>query len=98
MTESIGVRAYEKEGRMMITDHKDFKLYNIYFPNGGMSRDRHLFKQRFLKNLNLHLKSEMKKKPVIVVGDYNVAYEDIDVYDPEGLKNASGFTGRKTVV
>ena len=91
VSHEIGIRAYDREGRFMITDHKDFKLYNIYFPNGGMSEERHLFKQRFLKNLNLHLKQEVKKKPIIVVGDYNVAYEDRDVYDPVALSQASGF-------
>ena len=91
VSQEMGIRAYDKEGRFMITDHKHFKLYNIYFPNGGMNEQRHLLKQRFLKNLNAHLKKEIQKKPLIVVGDYNVAYEDKDVYDPKALGQTSGF-------
>ena len=87
----LGVRAYDKEGRVVVTEYEKFKLYNIYFPNGALGPDRHLFKQRFLKYLKGHLKKEMKKKPLIVVGDYNVAHEEVDVYDPVKLSTVSGF-------
>ena len=84
--------AYEKEGRIVCTQHKEFDLYNIYFPNGGSGEERHNFKQKFLKELLSHLKFEMKKgKEIIVVGDYNVAYLDYDVHDPVRLSRESGF-------
>ncbi len=83
---------YEKEGRIVWTQHDEFDLYNIYFPNGGSSEERHQFKQKFLKDLLAHLKFEIKKgKQIIVVGDYNVAHEAIDVYDPVRLSKESGF-------
>jgi exodeoxyribonuclease-3 len=83
---------YEKEGRIVWTQHNEFDLYNIYFPNGGSGPERHNFKQKFLKELVTHLKFEIKKgKQIIVVGDYNVAYLDFDVHDPKRLSNESGF-------
>ena len=88
----IGIKQFDHEGRFVITDHKDFLLFNVYFPNGAQKEERHLFKQEFLKRFATYLKKEIKaKKKLIVVGDYNTAYLDWDVFDPELLKTASGF-------
>lgn len=87
-----GQDEYTNEGRIVWTEHQDFDLYNIYFPNGGSGEERHNFKQKFLKDLNQHLKLELKKKKeIIVVGDYNVAHKEVDVYDPKRLSTESGF-------
>ncbi len=40
---------YESEGRIVMSDHGAFDLYNIYFPNGGSGLDRHNFKQKFFE-------------------------------------------------
>lgn len=89
---SFDITAYEKEGRIVWTEHPQFDLYNIYFPNGGSGVERHNFKQKFLKDLKNHLEFEIRRgKQIIVVGDYNVAYAEIDVYDPVGLSKESGF-------
>ncbi len=88
----IGIRKFDTEGRFVVTDHQDFKLYNVYFPNGGSGPERHLFKQEFLLRFLRHLTNDLAQKvPVILVGDYNIAPLLIDVYDPEALKNESGF-------
>lgn len=92
ITTGFGISEYDSEGRFVITDHGAFDLYNIYFPNGGSGDTRHVFKQRFLKDLNAHIKSKLdKKRPVIIVGDYNVAHKETDVYDPVRLSKESGF-------
>lgn len=91
-TKGWGMDIYDSEGRIVITDHERFLLYNIYFPNGGSGEVRHNFKQQFLKDLNQHLAAVLKSgREVIVVGDYNVAHTELDVYDPVRLKNESGF-------
>lgn len=83
---------YESEGRIIWSQFAEFDLYNIYFPNGGSGEERHFFKQKFLKDLLLHLKFEIKKgKKIIVVGDYNVAHQEMDVHDPVRLSKESGF-------
>lgn len=88
----IGIEAYDREGRIVLTDHGAFDLYNIYFPNGGSGEERHQFKQQFLKDLNLHLKEKLKTgRQIVVVGDYNVAHQAMDVYDPIRLSKVSGF-------
>lgn len=92
MLKGWGQEEYDSEGRIVWTAHEHFDLYNIYFPNGGSGDVRHEFKQRFLKDLLIHLKVELKKnKPIVLVGDYNVAHANIDVYDPVRLSKESGF-------
>jgi len=88
----IGIKKFDLEGRFVITEHEDFLLFNIYFPNGSQTEIRHLFKQEFLKRLTSHLERLIKiGKEIIVLGDYNTAYLDWDVFDPKLLKNTSGF-------
>lgn len=88
----FGFHEYDSEGRIVMTDHGAFDLYNIYFPNGGSGEERHLFKQKFLKDLNAHLKTKLAKgREIVVVGDYNVAHKEIDVHDPIRLSRVSGF-------
>lgn len=88
----LGIPKFDDEGRVVITHHEAFTLYNIYFPNGARGPDRHHFKMEFLKDLNEHLAPKVKKgEPIIVVGDYNIAPADIDIYDPLKHANTSGF-------
>jgi exodeoxyribonuclease III len=88
----IGIRKFDCEGRFTVTDHGDFLLYNVYFPNGGAREERHLFKQEFLKKFTEHLKSQIKLgREIILVGDYNVAHLEYDVHDPVRLSKESGF-------
>lgn len=92
VSKGFGIKKFDLEGRFVVTDHGDFILYNVYFPNGGMGEHRHLFKQEFLKKFTDHLVKTVKSgREVIVLGDYNVAYLDHDVHDPKGLANESGF-------
>jgi len=88
----IGVPVYDSEGRFVITDHGDFELYNVYFPNGGSGVERHNFKQKFLQDFLDYLKKRIELgREIILVGDYNVAHQDMDVHDPVRLSNISGF-------
>jgi exodeoxyribonuclease-3 len=88
----IDIPKFDAEGRLVVTQFKDFTLYNCYFPNGGSGQERHDFKQEFLNRFSYHLQKRVAAgENVIVVGDYNVAYLDIDVYDPKALSSESGF-------
>ncbi len=88
----IGLSEFDNEGRFVITRHPGFSLYNVYFPNGSSGPARHDFKMRFLKQFADYLRPKVAAgEPIIVFGDYNVARNPIDVYDPVKLANASGF-------
>ncbi len=89
---------YDSEGRIVWSQFQNFDLYNIYFPNGASGQERHLFKQRFLKDLYSHLEFEIKRgRDIIVVGDYNIAHLEFDVYAPKGLSTESGFLPEERV-
>jgi len=89
----MGIKKFDWEGRILVFEGKNFVLINIYFPNGALTLQRHLFKQEFLRKLPFFLEKLRKdiQKGLIIVGDYNVAYKDIDVYSPKTLQNTSGF-------
>lgn len=88
----MGIQKYDSEGRLVVTDHGDFVLFNIYFPNGASKEERHNYKQEFLKDLVVHLNALIKQgREIVLVGDYNVAYLEFDVYDPVRLSKESGF-------
>lgn len=88
----IDIPKYDLEGRIVWTQHQHFDLYNIYFPNGGSGPERHQFKQNFLQDLKSHLAFEIKRgRDIILVGDYNIAHTEADVYAPKTLMSESGF-------
>lgn len=88
----IRIKKFDSEGRFVVTKHKNFWLYNVYFPNGAAREERHLYKQEFLEKFRRHLKRKIDAgEKVIVLGDYNVAHLDIDVFDPVRLSKVSGF-------
>jgi len=88
----FGIPRFDAEGRMVVLKTKKFTLYNVYFPNGGSGQDRHDYKQEFLKRFAHHLvKKATNGENIILVGDYNVAYMDEDVYNPKELSSESGF-------
>ncbi len=88
----VGIPKFDNEGRFIITRHPNFLLYNIYFPNGGASEERHYYKMEFLEMLLQHLDKKIKEgNEIILVGDYNIAHTEIDIHDPVRLDGESGF-------
>lgn len=88
----IDIAPFDSEGRFVVTEFKDFLLYNVYYPNGNSGPERHEFKQDFLAKFRDHLAQKLKAgKRVIVVGDYNIAHTEMDIYDPVRLAKSSGF-------
>lgn len=80
---------YDFEGRTLQLHFKDFVLINTYFPSGSSGEDRQEFKYRFLDDYYLFIQTFMK--PIIVVGDYNICHQAIDIHNPKGLSTTSGF-------
>lgn len=80
------------EGRVIELMFGDIKLINAYFPSGTSGEDRQTFKYKWLDEFGQYLKKEIKKHPkIILCGDYNIAHEEIDIHDPKGNKNTTGF-------
>ena len=82
----------DDEGRVIQMDFGDIRLINAYFPSGTSGDLRQDFKYQWLDEFYTYLKKEKKKHPkMILCGDYNIAHKEIDIHDPKGNKNSSGF-------
>ena len=80
------------EGRIIELQFGDVKLINAYFPSGTSGAERQAYKYQWLDELYSWLDKVKKKNPkLILCGDYNIAHQDIDIHDPKGNKNSSGF-------
>jgi len=88
----LGIERFDREGRVIVTEHENFLLYNIYFPNGKMSQERLYYKMDFYKELLKILDEQVESgNNVVVAGDWNTAHKPIDLARPkENVKN-SGF-------
>ena len=90
--EGLGVEKYDKEGRVLITEHDNFLLYNIYFPNGQKNDERLKYKLDFYDDLLPIINDQVNSgNNVIVAGDWNTAHLPIDLARPNENKNTSGF-------
>lgn len=88
----IGVEEFDREGRFVITEYRGFVLYNIYFPNGKMNKDRLKYKMDFYEAFQKHAVMQKKKgKKIIVCGDVNTAHKEIDLARPKENRATSGF-------
>ncbi len=93
---NLGVKSIDEEGRCLITTHGSLVVVNSYFPNGnGKDRDnsRIPFKLRYNRELRKRLDDLRKADvPVVVLGDWNTAHEEIDLARPKNNGKTSGFT------
>lgn len=82
----------DDEGRVIQLDFAETKLINAYFPSGTSGDHRQSFKYEWLDEFYTFLNKLKKKNPnIILCGDYNIAHREIDIHDPKGNKNTTGF-------
>jgi len=87
-----GHQTSDDEGRVIQLDFGDTRLINAYFPSGTSGDERQNFKYKWLDEFFIYLDTLQKKYPKLVLcGDYNIAHKEIDIHDPKGNKNSSGF-------
>ncbi|MCG6914121.1 endonuclease/exonuclease/phosphatase family protein, partial [bacterium BMS3Abin03] len=61
VTNGLGIKKFDSEGRFIITEYKEFILFNIYFPNGKASKERLAYKMDFYETFLKHLKKLLKQ-------------------------------------
>lgn len=80
------------EGRVIRADFGDRTLINAYFPSGTTGEERQTYKYQWLDEFFEYLEELRKTRPnLIICGDYNICHLDIDIHNPKGNKNSSGF-------
>lgn len=80
------------EGRVIQLQFGDVKLINAYFPSGTSGDERQVYKYKWLDEFYDYLAELKKTNPkIILCGDYNIAHTELDIHDPKGNKNSTGF-------
>ena len=64
-------------------------MLNLYVVNGQeVGAEKYDYKLAWLKDVTKHLKKDLAKtKYYVVLGDFNIAPKDEDVYDPKAWKD-----------
>ena len=88
----LGIDRFDREGRVLISEHENFLLYNIYFPNGQKDEIRLNYKLDFYDELLPIINEQVESgSNVIVTGDWNTAHFPIDLARPKENIKTSGF-------
>ena len=80
------------EGVTKIGTHV-FRVASVYVPNGSeVGSEKFEYKMKFFNRLSRHIETLLSyEENTLIGGDYNVAPEEIDVYDPKKLSGKIGF-------
>ncbi|HPZ09092.1 MAG TPA: exodeoxyribonuclease III [Candidatus Eremiobacteraeota bacterium] len=87
-------RKGEDEGaRLMTARINNINILNVYIPQGfAPETEKFQYKLTWLERLLEYLNNNFTREdPLILLGDFNIAPENIDVYDPEKLSGSVGF-------
>lgn len=83
----------DEEARFISAKIGDIPVINVYVPQGyAVGTERFEYKLRWLKDLMDHIKKNYDPdRPLLLAGDFNIALEPIDVFDPEGFRGEVCF-------
>lgn len=87
----LGINQFDSEGRCLKLTFKDFVLFNLYIPHGDRTKDDLKYKLEVYRQLFSILKP-LAEKEKILVGDFNIAHTEKDLYYPKQNENNIMFT------
>ena len=73
--------------RVIAVTYGDVRVISAYFPNGqAPDSDKFVYKMRWLEALHHYVLTSLQTHPqLVLMGDYNITWDDRDVWDPVGL-------------
>ena len=73
------------------------RVIGAYFPNGqAPGSDKFAYKMRWLSALHAWVRSELAQHPrLVLMGDYNITFDDADVWDPDGMRETIHCTSEE---
>ncbi len=90
-----GSSEFDAEGRYVElrfdTPQRKLSLVSCYFPSGSSGEERQLAKYRFLDEIYPHLQQLKQEREFILVGDVNIAHQEMDLKNWKGNLKNSGF-------
>ncbi len=83
------VADFDAQKRVLAGVVAGVRIVNVYVPNGeAVGSEKYSYKLSWLKVLQEYLKTLLDKNPdLCVCGDFNVALEDRDIYNPVACAN-----------
>ncbi|GGI91977.1 exodeoxyribonuclease III [Legionella impletisoli] len=80
----------DPQRRILTASIGDLRLVNLYVPNGSeVGSEKYVYKLHWLERVTQFLKEELNRyASLAVVGDFNIAPEDIDVHDPKAWEGS----------
>ncbi|MBU6233114.1 MAG: exodeoxyribonuclease III [Acidobacteria bacterium] len=83
----------DEEARCIAATCDGVRVMSCYVPNGrAVDNPHYAYKLEWLETLRLRVAAHPKDVPLVVGGDFNVAPEDIDCYDPSAFVGATHVT------
>src|SRR5690625_2237508 len=82
----------DKEGRILTLEFDQCFVTQVYTPNAGSKLERLGKRQIWDERYRDYLVRLDQQKPVIAMGDYNVAHHEIDLAHPDRNHFSAGFT------
>ena len=75
----------DPQRRVLAALYGDVRVLNLYIPNGeSVASDKYQYKLGWLDALVAFIAEEIKRYPkLVVLGDFNIAPDERDVYDPQ---------------
>ncbi|MFM8690978.1 MAG: exodeoxyribonuclease III [Limnohabitans sp.] len=92
------IPGFEDEmSRVISASYGDLRVIGAYFPNGqAPGSDKFAYKMRWLDALREWVRGELQMHPrLVLLGDYNITFDDLDVWDPVGLKETIHCTSEE---
>ena len=79
----------DEMARVLSANVDGIRVIGAYFPNGQEpGSEKFDYKLSWLKGLRDWVREELAKHPkLVLMGDYNITFDDADVWDPVGLKD-----------
>jgi len=90
----LGLKRFDDEGRIIKLNYSNFTLINLYFPHGAHDKRNLKYKLKAYDHLINYLKRN-KDKNIILIGDFNIAHQEIDLARPKDNKNNIMFTSEE---
>jgi exodeoxyribonuclease-3 len=90
----------DEQARFISATAADISLINVYVPQGfAPGTEKFEYKLTWLNDLLAYINGTYNPhQSLLVMGDFNVALESMDVYDPEGLQGQVGFHGDEQAI
>ena len=85
---SVGIPSLnDPQKRLIGATFDGIRIYSAYVPNGdSLTSDKYIYKLDWLKHF-IDYAAHHAKEPAVFAGDFNIAPDDRDVYDPNIWKN-----------